>query len=247
MMRKPPKQRDRRVFLKLAGMAAFFYFFKTDLAVAKKIGSRFNTQESMPKMRNSDPSWTLDIKGTAVLAIDFLEDVLPMTPMAKDHGTVANTTKVLDAARKADILVIHVGIGFRSGYPEISPNNKMFNVFKKKGMFLAADKKNAFVPELKPVGEDIVVHRPRVNAFYGSDLRTILDSQDIDTLVICGVATNWAVEAAARYAADADYKVVVLEDCCASETVEEHEFSINHILSLIADIHSADEFVNALK
>ncbi len=190
---------------------------------------------------------TLDIKDTAVLAIDFQEDVLPMTPMAKDHGTVANTAKVLDAGRKAGMPVIHVGIGFRSGYPEISPNNKMFSVFKNKDMFLAASKKNAFVPALKPVGEDIVIHRPRVNAFYGSDLRTILDSQGIDTLIMCGVATNWAVEATARYAADADYKIVVLEDCCASETVEEHKFSINHILSLIADIHSTDEFVNALK
>lgn len=195
----------------------------------------------------AEKALVIDKSHTAIIAVDFQENILPMAPMAKERGTVAKVKTLLDAGRMAGLPIIHVGLGFRAGYPEVSPNNKMFSQFKSKKMFLASDKTNVFTPLLVPVKGDFVVKRPRVNAFYHSELGTILSAQGVDTIVLCGVATNWAVEGAARYAADADYRVIVLEDCCASETVEAHDFSIQQILPWIADIHSVDEFVQALR
>ena len=98
-----------------------------------------------------------------------------------------------------------------------------------------------------PVSGDIVVRRPRVNAFYGSDLESILCSKEVDTLVLMGVATNWVVEATARYAADADYRVIVLEDCCAGLSVEAHDFSIGNILSRIGEVSNSTGFLEYVR
>ena len=56
----------------------------------------------------------------------------------------------------------------------------------------------------------------------------------------CGVATNFVVESTARYAADADYRVIVLEDCCGAFVREEHESAIRSLDHLVEVATSAD-------
>ena len=48
-------------------------------------------------------------------------------------------------------------------------------------------------------------------------------------------------------AADADYRVIVLEDCCAGISVEAHEASIFNILSQIAEVSTSEDFLASLK
>jgi nicotinamidase-related amidase len=64
---------------------------------------------------------------TALMMIEFQHDFLSekgamagagIWSRAKEHNIVANTKKVLDAARKAGIPIIHSPISFREGYPE---------------------------------------------------------------------------------------------------------------------------------
>jgi nicotinamidase-related amidase len=100
---------------------------------------------------------------------------------------------------------------------------------------------------LGPVEGDIIVSRPRVNAFYSSDLQSILSSREVHTLVIMGISAEWVVEATARHAADADYRVIVLEDCCASMSVEVHDFTIANILGRIVEVSNSEEFLTNLK
>ena len=69
--------------------------------------------------------------------------------------------------------------------------------------------------------EDMIVVKHRVSAFYGTDLEVILRANKIEHLIICGVATNNAVELTAREAHDRDYKVTIASD--ATETLNDHE------------------------
>jgi nicotinamidase-related amidase len=55
------------------------------------------------------------------------------------------------------------------------------------------------------------------------------------------------VEATARTAADLDYEVIVVEDCCASMNQEMHDFSIKAILPNMAKVISSEEFLRILK
>jgi nicotinamidase-related amidase len=57
----------------------------------------------------------------------------------------------------------------------------------------------------------------------------------------------WVVEGTARYAADADCRVIVLEDCCAGISKEAHDFSIANVLSTIAEVSTSQEFLASLK
>jgi nicotinamidase-related amidase len=189
----------------------------------------------------------LDPRRTAVLAMDFQHGVISTIGMAQERNLAAKAKRVLDAARAARMLVIHVALQFREGHPEVSPHNRLFGGIKELRLFLPENVETRIDKLLGPEKGDIIVTRPRVNPFYCSDLQAILSSHQIDTLVLMGVTTNWVVEAAARYAADADYRVIVLEDCCAGISVEAHNFAIANILSLIGDISNSVEFMANLK
>ena len=184
---------------------------------------------------------------TAVLAMDYQNGVVSTIPMAQERNVVQKAKPVLEAARKAGMPVIHVILQFREGHPEVSPRNRMFGAMKQMGLFTAGNDETKIAEDLGPEKGDIIVSRPRVNAFYNSDLQAILSSLEVDTLVLMGIATNFVVEAAARYAADADYRVIVLEDCCASITVEAHEFAVANIFGMIADVSSSADFIDSIR
>ena len=101
------------------------------------------------------------------------------------------------------------------------------------------------VDEVRPLGDEPVIRKPRMNPFFGTALETMLRSRDIDTVVLMGVATEFVVEAAARHAADADFRVVVLEDCCAAFSDETHRASL-HIMNHLATLATSADFLQAL-
>jgi hypothetical protein len=59
------------------------------------------------------------------------------------------------------------------------------------------------------------------------------------------VATEFVVEAAARHAADADFRVIVLEDCCAAFSDEAHRVSL-HIMDHLATLATAADFLQSV-
>jgi nicotinamidase-related amidase len=73
-----------------------------------------------------------------------------------------------------------------------------------------------------------------------------LDPTRAALLVLAGVATQFAVEGTAREAVDRGYRVVVLEDCCASRVREVHQFSIDRILRSLCQVTTADRFIGDL-
>lgn len=189
----------------------------------------------------------LDLTKTAVLAMDFQRGIIARNAMAQERNIVEKAKAVLDGARQAGMPVIHVIIQFREGYPEVSPHNRMLSEVKQFGRFIIGHEDTMIESLLGPMEGEVIVSRPRANAFYNSELQSILSSKEVHTLVLMGIATNWVVEAAARHAADADYRVIVLEDCCASFSAEEHDFAIANILSRIAELSSLEEFLENLR
>ncbi|MFC2022537.1 cysteine hydrolase family protein [Chloroflexota bacterium] len=79
------------------------------------------------------------------------------------------------------------------------------------------------IKELKPEASDIIMPKPRFSAFFGTELDGILKNIGIDTLVICGVATEVCILSTAYDGVCNNFKVIVLEDCCASRRRGMHE------------------------
>ena len=184
---------------------------------------------------------------TAVLAISFFKGTAANSSMLKERNTLGAARKVMDAARTANVPVIHSVMGFREGYPEVSDRNKLFSRIKESGGFRIGSDAMEICDEVKPALHELVVSRPRINPFYNSELQSILSAGNIDTLAIMGVATQLPVAAATRHAADADYRVVVLEDCCAAPQIELHDWIIENVLSRLAEIASSRDFVESVQ
>lgn len=103
------------------------------------------------------------------------------------------------------------------------------------------------VEHLKPADADLVIPRfTSLDPSHGSTLWATLRSLGVDTVVVAGVSTTLAVEGTARAAANRGYRVIVLEDCCASVPEEWHRFSVDNVLPLIAEVTTSARFAGML-
>jgi nicotinamidase-related amidase len=163
-------------------------------------------------------------------------------------GFIDRAAGVLKAARQAGLLVIHVQVGFRPGLPEVSGRNKLFGAIKASPQWqrLFAGDAAAIHPLLGPEPNDIVIAKDRVGAFAGTDLQMILRANDVDTLILFGIATSGVVLSTLTAASDLDYRLAVIGDCCADRDLELHACLIQRLFPARADVITASEFARAL-
>jgi len=189
----------------------------------------------------------LDRHRTAVLSMDFQNATVPRSTMFRERNVGQTARKVLDAARGAGILVIHVAIDHQPAF--YSPRNKFMVTVRMPGFSapgVNVEERLQIVEPLRPVGNEPVVRKPRMNPFFGTQLDSMLRARDIDTLCLMGVATEFVVEMACRHAADADYRVIVLEDCCASFSEEAHKASLA-VMDHLATIATSADFLESVR
>jgi len=187
-------------------------------------------------------SLNLDRTKTAIIPMDMQKAPVRRSTMFKERNVGQAAHRVLEAGRKTGVLIIHIVIDYQPAF--FSPRNKFLQkiripVLSAPGVDVA--ELLEVVDEVKPVGDEPIIRKPRMNPFYGTALESMLRSRDIDTLVLMGVATEFVVETAARYAADLDYRVIVLEDCCASFSDEAHKASL-HIMDHLATVATSADF-----
>ena len=96
-------------------------------------------------------------------------------------------------------------------------------------------------PALAPADEEVVVVKRRVSAFTGSDLEVILRAYGIQHLVLAGLSTSGVVLSTLREAADKDYRVTVLSDCCADRDEEVHRVLTTKVFLMQADVVGVEE------
>jgi nicotinamidase-related amidase len=188
------------------------------------------------------PNLNLDRARTAVLSMDIQKATVRRSAMFHERKVGEAAKSVLDSARKAGILVVHIVIDYQPAF--FSARNKFLQkiripVLSAPGVDVAELLEIA--DEVKPVGDEPIVRKPRMNPFFGTALESMLRSRDIDTVVVMGVATEFVVESAVRHAADADFRVIVLEDCCASFSEEAHRVSL-HIMDHLATLATSADF-----
>ncbi|QDZ77572.1 isochorismatase family protein, partial [Bacillus cereus] len=102
-----------------------------------------------------------------------------------------------------------------------------------------------FVPELGVMEEDYTVTKRQWGAFFGTDLDLQLRRRGIDTIVLCGIATNMGVESTAREAFQLGYQQIFVTDAMTSFTQEEHEASCIYTFPKIGRIRTVQEFIHS--
>jgi len=163
----------------------------------------------------------LDPKTSALLVMDFQTGIVDSIATDKD-ALLARTSKLIEAARKAGMMVAYVVVGFRPGYPEASSRNASFAAIRGTGRFVVGSAGTEVHPAVGPRPDEVVVTKHRVSAFAGTDLAMVLRAGGIETLVLAGIATSGVVLSTVRHAADEDFRIVVVADCCADRDAEVH-------------------------
>ena len=88
---------------------------------------------------------------------------------------------------------------------------------------------------------DLRIAKTRYSAFIKSDFQKTLQQRGIDTLLIAGTKTNVCCECTARDAMMLDYKVVMLSDCTAALSDDEHRATLENMIQQFGDVLTAEE------
>ena len=198
---------------------------------------------------------TIDKEHTALLAMDFENDIVHedgafkdfgFAQMVKQNDVLAKSARLLDAARRSGVKVIYVSVKFRPGYPERPANGGLWGALIQANAVTEGTWGAEIHEAVAPQDGEPVVTKRAVSAFYGSDLAALLATGGIDTLLLCGVATNFVVEGTAREAMDRGYNVVIVGDCCAAGSQETHDAALNTTLPFLSTITTSEEAITAL-
>src|ERR1700720_360750 len=114
----------------------------------------------------------LEPNKTALLTLDFQKGILGMVPGA--DAAIPPAARAVEFARKKQFQIIHVGLGFAKGHPEIPDHSdSRFARVKQGNLFLKGTSSAEFHSSIaRP--EDLVVYKHRVSAFSENELHLIL-------------------------------------------------------------------------
>jgi nicotinamidase-related amidase len=173
-----------------------------------------------------------DPASTALLIIDMQRDFVEPGGFGEMLGndvsllrsTIEPCRRVLEAARRAGLSVIHTREGHR---PDLAcaPPSKLARGGLEVGIgdkgpmgriLVRGEHGHDLIPELYPIQGEPVIDKPGKGSFYLTDLDLILHNRGIRTLIVCGVTTEVCVHTTVREANDRGYECVVLSDCVGS-------------------------------
>ena len=175
---------------------------------------------------------------TALLLMDLQVGILGR--FEADPDFVPRMNAAAEAARSAGFPVVWVKVGFRHGYPEVSPRNKSFSTLTASGGLVDGDPGADLHPDLEVRDTDVVVVKKRVNAFAGSDLDVMLRAAEVDSLVLAGIATSGVVLSTLRQAADLDFRLTVLADGCLDADDEVHRVLTEKVFPRQAEVTTVE-------
>lgn len=171
---------------------------------------------------------------TILLVMDMINDLVhpdgagakTYVVKCRERNVYENTKIAIQRARAAGVAVGYVRVGFSPDYRECPPNSPVFSRARDNSLFKLGQWGTEVHDDFTPQDGDIDIIKHRVSPFYGTKLMPLLSAMGTKRLLLTGVSTNGVVQAAAREGHDRDFECVVLEDCCAGATDEEHEYAL---------------------
>ena len=209
---------------------------------------------------------------TAIVTIDMHRghldmDVATMPAKPEDaKRVIGNAKQVLDFSRRLKIPVIHVVLVYRR-IPGIgsegmaSPFWKAMHAAQTETDRLTPGRKSTvrehnvegspgteIIAELHRDGDYVINNKKRLDCFYGTDLRQLLQTLGAKNLVLMGINTNTCVLNTSFTAFNYDYRVVVLSDCVASMYGDDlHVLGLQNVARCLGWVLSNEQLFEKLK
>lgn len=162
------------------------------------------------------------------------------------HNSITNIEKVLDYARKNDIEIIHVGLRFQKGYPELANGKSgLRKAIPNAGTFPIDEFGSQFYEPVKPMdGEFVVTGRVGASGFTGSNLDVYLRNNKIENLYLVGYATHVCVESTLRDAHEKGYNTFLISDATSAFNRMQQDYVLSEVVHHFGKYISTKEFVN---
>jgi ureidoacrylate peracid hydrolase len=95
---------------------------------------------------------------------------------------------------------------------------------------------------------DLTIIKNRYSALIpgSSSLERVLRSRGLDTLLIAGTKTNVCCESTARDAMMLDFRVVMVADCCAALSDDEHQSALENVIQQFGDVMTSAQVIERL-
>lgn len=194
---------------------------------------------------------SIDLQHTALIIIDMQRDFLEEGGFGESLGNdvtklqraIGPCKSILETCRQLqqqqhdgqNLLIIHTREGHRSDLTDLHPHKQITcnNCIGRRGplgrILIRGEKGHDIIPELYPIPGEPIIDKPGKGSFYATDLETILQANQIRTLLVCGVTTEVCVHTTVREANDRGYQCIVVEDACASYDDQFHKVAIQMI------------------
>ena len=188
------------------------------------------------------PELELDKSTTALVVIDLQKGIAgrPTQPYTAED-VVKNAANLVQAFRKNKMPVFLVHVVHA---PETMLKGESDTSFDRSAV-LPPDW-SEFVPEIAPVPSDVVIAKKQWGAFYGTELELQLRRRGMETIVLCGISTEYGVESTARFAYELGFRQVFAEDAMTSGSADAHHAAVNFIFKRMGRVRTTREIITAI-
>jgi ureidoacrylate peracid hydrolase len=198
----------------------------------------------------------LDPKRTALVIID-MQDMFCApggpgeVPQARGIADPLNAlTRELRAMSAPVIWVLHANSQAAGGSDwELFFNHVVADEVRQRTLESLTPGRQKVWSGLETDPRDIQIVKNRYSALISgsSSLERVLRSLGIDTVLIAGTKTNVCCESTARDAMMLDFKTVMVSDCCAALSDDEHRSALENIIQQFGDVMTGEETLSALR
>ena len=188
-------------------------------------------------------------KKTALLLLDLQVGFLSHLPSETSASVLDNAASAISTARQNGAQVAYIRAALDAAEVAAIPDHApAFSAFKSSEEVGAAIHPDAATTQIHakvaPKDGDMFYRKIRFGTFMRDPSKALLDefrAKGIDTIVIGGVITSGAVLSAVRQLADLDFRLVLLEDCCADYDVEVHKMLCEKVFPKQAKVIKSSE------
>ncbi|WP_430092887.1 isochorismatase family protein [Priestia aryabhattai] len=177
----------------------------------------------------------IDFTKTALVLIDLQKGIVPIG----GDEIVEKSVQLVNRFREQNGFISFVRVDFQDGKDALMPETDQ----KPSAPQERPVDWSEFDPRLNVQESDYIVTKRQWGAFFGTDLDLQLRRRGIDTIVLCGIATNIGVESTAREAFQYGYNQIFITDAMATFTKEEHEATLSYIFPKIGKLRTTQQFL----
>lgn len=201
------------------------------VSISDVLAASYSFIEEPPTIRKSNTALLLiDIQGLATpehlakraieagMAADDVNDALS-DYATRFYSAVDNGTRLLAAARSAQVACIHIKIESLSGNArDTGPAHRRLG-----WCYPPGSEETEFLDQVAPIQGEIVITKTVSGAFTATNLDSVLRHMGIQWLIIAGFETDECIEATGRTALDLGYLALFAEDACTAYEAHSHD------------------------